>query len=325
VPIFFELLLCAAVIFYSAEQLTRHGDVLAEKLKLSRSWIGIVLLASFTSLPELSNSLSAVTYVGEPDLGAGNLLGACLINLLLIAFMDYLYHDRPIFNKLDPGHILSAAFGILLLSLTCLGILFSAKINGHLIALMILLVYLIGQRLIFIFEKGKIIELEKFYEKEKLNQAIIKFLFFGLLVVISGIWLSTLGNKLALETGWGATFVGSLILSFITTLPELTVSYSALRLGAPDMAIGNLLGSVLFNVAILSIIDPFCRKTPLFSAISGLNILTALAGIICLSLVIIGVVKHSEKKLFLRFSWNSVLIILTVIGSYYLLFTIKRV
>ena len=320
---FLELMLCALIIFFSANQLTRYSEILAEKLSLSRSWIGVVLLAAVTSLPELSNSLSAATFVGEPDLGVGNLLGASLMNLLLIAFMDYLYKSQPIFNKLDFGHVLSAGFGILLLALAILGIFLAPAISAHLAALAIFAAYIIGQRQIFIFEKGKIIAAEKIHAKERLPSVLSRFTFFGLLVMAAGIWLSTLGDNLAIQTGWGTTFVGSLILSLATTLPELTVSASALRMGAPDMAVSNLLGSVLFNVAIISILDPFYRQTPLLGAVSGLHVLTALAGIICLCAVIIGVMKRPGKKLFLRFSLNSALIILTVIGTWYLLFTIR--
>ncbi len=68
------------------------------------------------------------------------------------------------------------------------------------------------------------------------------------------------------------------------------------RMGAPDMAISNLLGSVLFNVALISVIEPFYRQAPLLSAVSSLNILTALAGIICLCIVTVGIIKRSESK-----------------------------
>ncbi|MFH1386168.1 MAG: hypothetical protein ABIH50_00680 [bacterium] len=323
-PLFLELFLCAGIIFVAASLLTKYADILAEKLNLSRSWIGIVLLATITSLPELSNSLSAATFVGKPDLGVGNLLGACLMNLLLVAFMDYLYKNKSVFSKLDLGHVLSAGFAILLLGLVCLGIFFSSIVNGHVFTLAVIIIYLIGQRQIFIFEKGKILEVENIYTKEKVASVLAKFVFFGALVVVAGIWLSTLGNSLAIQTGLGATFVGSIILSLITTLPELTVSTSAMRMGAPDMAISSLLGSVLFNIALISVIDPFYRQAPLLSAVSSLNILTALAGVICLCLVIVAIINKSKEKLFMRFSWNSLLIILTVIGSWYLLFIVRR-
>lgn len=323
--IFTELLVCAGIIFIAANLLTKYADILAEKLNLSRSWVGVVLLAVITSLPELSNSLSATAFVGKPDLGVGNLLGACLMNLLLVAFMDYLHKNKPVFNKLDSGHVLSAGFAVLLLALVCLGIFFSSILNARLVTLAIIIIYLIGQRQIFVFEKGKILEIEKIYTKERIPSVLTKFMFFASLIVAAGIWLSTLGNSLAIQTGWGTTFVGSIILSLITTLPELTVSSSAMRMGAPDMAISNLLGSVIFNVALISVIDPFYRQAPLLSAVSSSNILTALAIIVCLCIVTVGIIKHSKSKLFMRLSWNSVLIILMVISSWYLLFMIRKV
>lgn len=319
-----KLLLCAALIFYAALQLTKYADILAEKLNLSRTWIGVVLLATITSLPELSNSLSSVIFVGEPDLGVGNLIGACLMNLIIIAFLDYLHKGKSLFSKLDIGQVLSASFAILLLALTVMGIFSASYLNAKFIMLLIFLAFLAGQRLIFIFEKGKIFELPGLYGKERLGPALIKFLFFASLVIMLGIWLSTLGNGLAIQTGWGRTFVGSLILALATTLPELTVSFAALRLGSPDMAAGNLLGSILFNIAILPLLDIFCWKAPLFNTINNLHIITALAGILCLSIVIAGIIRKTERKVFRQLSWNSILIVLIALSSWYLLFLIRK-
>ncbi|MBI5640521.1 MAG: sodium:calcium antiporter, partial [Nitrospirae bacterium] len=62
---------CTAVIVYSGTKLSKYGDIIAEKTGLGRTWIGVVLMASVTSLPELVTGISSVTYAGVPDIAVG--------------------------------------------------------------------------------------------------------------------------------------------------------------------------------------------------------------------------------------------------------------
>src|SRR4030043_346908 len=110
-------IICTAVIVYSGTQLSRYGDIIAEKTGLGKVWIGMVLMASVTSLPELVTGISSVTYAGVPDIAVGDVLGSCVFNMLIIAILDAVYRIMPISAKAHQGHILSAGFGIILLSI----------------------------------------------------------------------------------------------------------------------------------------------------------------------------------------------------------------
>ncbi|MEK7439822.1 MAG: hypothetical protein AABZ78_03425 [Chloroflexota bacterium] len=94
--IWIEFAVCAALIVAAATQLSRYGDVLAEKTGLGRAWVGGILLAGVTSLPELVSGVSAVTWLNAPNLAAGSILGSCLFNLALIALMDLAYQPGSI-------------------------------------------------------------------------------------------------------------------------------------------------------------------------------------------------------------------------------------
>ena len=93
---FLEFILCAAVIMYAGTKLAFYGDAIAEKTGLGRNWIGLVLLATITSLPELITGLSAVTLNDLPDMAVSGTLGSCMFNMLVIASLD-------IFSKGCPG------------------------------------------------------------------------------------------------------------------------------------------------------------------------------------------------------------------------------
>ena len=133
VLIVFEFILCSAVIVYCGSNLSKYGDVIAEKTGLGRAWIGLVLMASVTSLPELITGISSVAIADVPDIALGDIMGACVFNLSIIALMDMLNGKKPIFSESEHGHILSAGFGIILISLASISIMANANIPaiGH--------------------------------------------------------------------------------------------------------------------------------------------------------------------------------------------------
>ncbi len=119
---------CTGAIIYSGTGLSKYGDIIAEKTGLGRAWIGIVLMASVTSLPELVTGISSVTYANVPNIAVGDVLGSCVFNMLIFTLLDAVHGPIPISTKAHPGHVLSAAFGILLLSIVCLGIFLRKEI-----------------------------------------------------------------------------------------------------------------------------------------------------------------------------------------------------
>ena len=145
--IWIEFAICATLIVAAATQLSRYGDVIAEKTGLGRAWVGGILLAGVTSLPELVSGVSAIVWLNAPNLAAGSILGSCLFNLALIALMDLAYQPGSILARAQEGHILSAGLGVLLLGQTAAGALLGPDINGYgvfgfsIVSIAIVLVY----------------------------------------------------------------------------------------------------------------------------------------------------------------------------------------
>ena len=75
------------------------------------SWVGLILLATATSLPELVTGLSAVTAAGASDIAVGDVLGSAVFNLLILVLLEALYRRESIYGRAAQGHILSAALG----------------------------------------------------------------------------------------------------------------------------------------------------------------------------------------------------------------------
>jgi Ca2+/Na+ antiporter len=119
-----ELLICAAAILLAGIQLSKYGDQIAELTGLGRSWIGLILLASVTSLPELISGISAVTLNDLPDVAVGGVVGSCLFNLVILAMLDVAAGSTPLSHRIQNNHIISAGFGIILLCLVGVSKLF---------------------------------------------------------------------------------------------------------------------------------------------------------------------------------------------------------
>jgi cation:H+ antiporter len=134
--------------------------------------------------------------------------------------------------------------------------------------------------------------------------------------------LPKIGSGLAEITGLGQTFVGNIFIAFTTTLPEAVVSLYAIRIGSRNLAIGNILGSNIFNVFIVAIDDIFFIKGPLLSFANPNHIVPALSAISMTTIAIIGLTYHTGKKTFFL-AWDSIAIIFFFIVNVLILYSLK--
>lgn len=307
--------LCAATIGVAGAKLSRYGDIIADKTGLSGSWIGLILLATVTSLPELFSGISAVTLAHVPNIAVGDVMGSCVFNLMILTVLDFCSSGESVYRRASQGHLLSAGFGIVLIGFSGLNILLAGQsvslAIGHigLYSPAIVLLYFVAIRAVFFYEKQQVqLAMEQVsdrYPQISLRQAALGYATCALFVVIAGIALPFIGSALADAMGWHKTFVRTLFIAAATSLPELAVTFGALRIGALDMAIANLLGSNLFNIFILAIDDAFYLTGPLLAHVSASHALSALSAIMMTGVVIVGLVYRPNKRLFRALEWIS--------------------
>ena len=325
--VWFKFLLCVVIILFAGTKLARYGDVIAEKTGLGRIWIGLVLIASITTMPELVTGVSSVALVGLPDLALGTLLGSCLFNLTIIALLDILCRSAPILSQVSLRHIASAGMGILLIAIAAGSIFAGERLSGVTLgwvgvsSIVILIVYLIGTWQIFRFErKHQLASKETVplrYEEASIKKVFLKFALAAIAVIGAGIWLSMVGDEIAATTGWGASFVGSLFLAITTSMPELAVAVAAFRLGALDMAVADILGANIIDIAVIFWVDLFYTQGSILAVASGAHIITAILAVTMSLLIILGIRFRQRRKTFVIFSWYTpVLIGLYVFGAY---------
>ena len=297
--------ICLAVIVIAGTRLSKYGDLIAHKTGLGRIWIGVILLATATSLPELATGISSATLIGKPDLVLGDLFGANLMNLGIIALLDLLYRHGPVLRFLGTGIVLTTILSAMLIATAAIFLYIAQNVSSlgimnyvGLYSIIFLCFYLLAQYILFRFERAQQgqasdneNELVADGEDMSLKKISVFFTIAALVTVGAGTWLGFIGNEISEVTGLTASFVGTLFLAICTTAPEMTVSISALRLGALDMAVGNLVGSCLFNLGIIIFVsDLFYAAGPIFSYVSLDHISTALFAVLMCCVVIIGLI-----------------------------------
>lgn len=313
--IWLQFAACTALILLSGWKLAFYGDIIAERTGLGRTWIGVVLMASVTSLPELMTGISSVAIFDLPNIAAGDALGSCMFNMLIIAMLDFMNGSTPLSARAHQGQVIGAGFGILLLGLVSVSLLGSAVIPRigwvSLSSLVFLGIYLIAIRTVFLYEKRRIGQFVRSVAEESQQNHITKnraFMMYGLnalVIIVAATYLPHVGQRIADSTGLGRTFVGSVFIALSTSLPELVVSFGAMRLGAVDIALGNLFGSNLFNIAILALDDIIYTKGALLSNISPSHLVTTSAAIVMTAIAVIGLTYQTTRKLRF-FAWDSV-------------------
>ena len=322
-----QFLLCAVLIAGAGYVLCQSADRIAKATGLTGGWMGLALLATVTSLPELASGISAVTVIAAPNLAVGNALGACVFNLVFLVVIDALQRSQPIYRHASAAHLLSAAFGVVMLGFVAMSLLLPQHaptlLHLGLYSPVLLAFYLLALRSVFAHEQALSTPYEAAAAAESAPELKRDWRRFGvaaLVVLAAGSWLPSIADQLAQVMGWSRSFVGTLFMAFVTTLPEIAVTLSALRLRALDMAIGNLLGSNLFNVTILAIDDLFYTRGPLLADASPVHGGTAIAAVVMTGLVMIGLVMRPQGRELRVLSWVSAGLLATYLFNAALVF-----
>lgn len=308
------LFLLGGIIVWAGSYLARYGDMLAEKTGMGRTWIGAVLVAATTSLPELFAGIGSTAVFPLPEIAVGDVLGSCMFNLLILSVMDVVGGKIPLSARAGPGHALSIGFGTILMGITGISILAGARLPalGWVGAStpLLLLVYLGSARLTYFYERRRVqpqadqVAEALRYEEIPLGKIWPRYGMFAVIVVLAAVFLPHTGEAIARESGLDQSFVGTLLIAIATSLPEIAVSLAAVRLGAIDLALGNVLGSNLFNILILALDDIWYRQGPLLAAVDSKHMIAVLAVLTMNGILLVGLTYQVLRKRMVL-SWDT--------------------
>ena len=324
-----QLLAAAGFILLASNFLAKSADIIALRTGLGRSFIGVVLLATATSLPELGTGVSAITLVDAPDLAVGDAFGSNLFNLFIIGILDLFWRNSgtPILNSVSKTSVFVGILGILVISITIIAVyshkrLPPGSLSGWYVSpftVILVIFFLVSMYLIYKVARtdervGEATGVD--YASESLARAAATYFIAAAVIIGSAIWLAMTGEGIAHAMNWEASFVGTQFLAFSTSLPELAASLAALRINAPELAITNLLGSNLFNMGfILTIDDLALVGKPLWSSISSIHEATAIFAIFMTCVVLIGLMVPNRRRPFSFITYESMALIALYIAA----------
>ena len=314
-------LVTASVVVFCGTKLAKYGDLLAIKTGWGRLWVGTLLLAGATSLPELVTGASGAL-LDAPELVKGNVFGANMVNMFVLAAVSMFFGavgifkfaplgsypvrllttmatgSRRFFDGVAREHAYLASVGVCLTAFAgIMGVYGPQASFGHMgIATpIILLLYVAGMKVVY--AKRPLDEGDEDEDDTSITLRRV-WAYFGLAalgVIASAYWMAYSADQIAEITGLGAGFVGVVAVALVTTLPEATVTIASIRIGAMDLAAGNVYGSCAFNVMILAVADPFYSGGAILSSASPDASLVAAAGF-AVALMLIGMAQFTLRR-----------------------------
>lgn len=320
----------AAVIALAGPHLSRNGDIIAEKTGLSGNWVGMVMIATVTSLPEMVTGGSAILYWDLPDLAVGDLLGSCVFNLMILLVIDFMLRGAPVYSRANVGHIISAGYGSAMLGFVALSLVLA---GGGIVlpvgwvgfsSFILIALYVLAIRIVYLYDR----EHHQDYTEDvvrsnpgvTLAMALRRYALAAILIVCAGIVLPYAGAGVAATMGWNKTFVGTLLIAAATSMPELAVTIAAVRIGALNMAVAGLLGSNMFNILLLAFQDIAYSKGPILAAVSQTHVISAISALIMTGLFTAGLQFRPGSKPLGAVGWISIALFILYLYNSYILF-----
>jgi cation:H+ antiporter len=312
-----------AVVVLAGTALARLADTIAEATGLGRIWIGSILLAAATSLPELLTDVAAVR-IGAPDLAVGDLFGSSMANMLILALVDLAYPRKGLLRHAALDHALAACLAIALNALAAAFVVVrpdavTAGVGPA--SLVLFAVYIAGTRVVYRHTRREPTPtaLPIGRSGPSFRRALLGFAGASLAILVAAPAFAWSANGIAETTGLGTTFVGTWLVGFSTSLPELVSSLTAVRMGAFDLAVGNLFGSNAFNMAILFPLDLAQPGAAIFAALDPGHAISAFFAVVLMALGLAAIVYRAERR-FAMIEPDSLLMVLVYALGIWLLY-----
>lgn len=317
----------SGALVWAGVTLARSGDEIATRTGLGGLLVGTLLIAAATSLPEVVTTVSAAAN-GAPDLAVGSVFGSSMANMAILGVID-LIHRKHVWTSIELGHVRVGLVAVALTTVAVFGVV--TPVGVHLGWLggdswVILAGYVASVAWMRRSPRGSRVPtgpvafpaptewgaLE--HPRAALRVAIRRFVVAALAIFVAGPVVAVSGEGIAKTSGMGETFVGVLFVSIATSLPELLGSLGAVRIGAYDLAVGNLFGSNAFNLVTLFFADLADTSGPLLAAASSAQAVAGVAAIGLMAIALAAIV-HGEETRISRLEPDAILLLLAYVGA----------
>lgn len=262
----------AAIVVFVSIKCANYVDLIDKKTKLSGAFIGGVILAAVTSLPELFTSITAVA-IDEPDLLMGNILGSNIFNITVLAVLIILFMKSFIKAKISFSHQITLLCTLLVYGILTIVCTFELGDNLQIFGIsfasaLILIIYVVSLK--FLAGDDSQNE-EEDTSTITMKQITVRFILAIIVLVTASIFITQVTDIISGPDylNLNASIAGALFLGIATSLPELSSSITLARKRNFNAMVGNIVGSNMFNYLILLIGDIMYRKGSIYAVSRG--------------------------------------------------------
>lgn len=339
----------AAALSRAGVELARSGDQIAIRTGIGGLAVGTVLVAAATSLPEVLTAVAA-SLADAPDVAVGDLFGSSMANMAILAVVDLSYHGR-VWPRVELGHARTGSVAVGLTALGALALLTPSLPAIGWVGLDTVLIagaYLaaiawvrrspIGRVQSGVLPtptgwgeaaetdddgvgdsaRAPVVDADdgarEVEQHGSLRRVVGRFAVGGIAVLVAAPVVAVSGREIAAGTGIEETIVGVVLIGISTSLPELVASLAAVRIGAHDLAVGNLLGSNAANMAVLVLVDLAYTDGPVLAAVDPSQSVVAVGAIVLMSLALAAIV-HGEETRFRRLEPDAIVLLLAYLAT----------
>ena len=266
---------------------------IAGNFKVSKMLIGLTIVAFGTSAPEFAVSVKSLLS-GNGDMILGNVIGSNILNIVLILGVSSMFHSLTVKNNTVKKELPITILITTLFSVLIFDNIFDKKFTNELTrsdGIVLLLFFMVFIYYLIRMARNKIDE-----DQEEVYMPILKAIVFTIVGIISIIFGSNIvvdnASRIAINLGISEKMVALTIIALGTSLPELVTSITATRKGEYDIAIGNVVGSNIFNIGVVVGIP-----ITLFGGISRITFNYIDIIVMLLSAVLLFVFAFNDKKI----------------------------
>lgn len=337
----------AAVVWLAGARLSGYVEAISDRTGLGDAFLGALLLGGITSLPELATSVSA-SVAGDPRLAVNNLLGGVGMQVVILAAADLALGRAPLSSAATHPVILLQ--GVLLIGI--LALVIGAIVAGDpgagplglwtigILAATVLSFWIIRRNETRptwrpVTEEGRKerdeagaprAEPERAPGADRparsLSALLVRAALAGFAILAAGVTLTGAGEALATRTGLGSSFFGAVFLAISTSLPEVSTTVAAVRLGRYDMAFSNVLGANILDLGLIAVVDAVYRGPPVLDELGPFAILAAALAVLLTTVFLTGLLRRSARG-FARMGVDSLAVLALYLGGVFLLFTMR--
>jgi cation:H+ antiporter len=317
----------AAMVWISGTRLVRLVDRLGTRTGIGHAFLGMLLLGGMVSLTEIA-TVSTSAFTGSPSLALNNLLGSASINVFLLAAVDPVSGREALTSFIaKPAILFQSTLVMLLMVLVAIAITTGDYAIGGIgvWSTLIFVLCLLSLWRSYRYERvdaWRVSDDENLVVKkaptesdggddepsESLRALTFKVVVTGVIIFSSGFALSLAGDAIAEQTGLGQSFVGFVLVGISTSLPELSSIIAAVRIKRYEMAVGDILGSNLFNVLLIFLAEVVYRGEPVLNHVGRFEIAASLLGALMTGILLLGLLERRNRTI-LKMGFDSIALI----------------